>query len=835
MSLKKYRQKRDFQKTSEPRGKVSHDYEHLFIVQKHAASHLHYDFRLELNGVLLSWAIPKGPCLDPTVKRLAMHVEDHPVEYGSFEGIIPKGEYGGGTVMLWDKGFWKPLDKNPTNAYKEGHLRFELDAHKLQGRWDLFRFKDDKHWFLVKYKDEYAKPFVDYDVITSEPRSVLTEQTIEEIKENYERVWMQEGSTKATKKTKSKQPRRKPLVPLPNDLETAPFPESISPQLATLVNKAPEGDKWLHEIKFDGYRILAFIEDGKVTLKSRNHIDWTSDLVSLAKIIKKLAFKNVVFDGEVVLLDKKGKSNFQLLQNAIKAHQTADFLYYIFDILYYDRFDLKPLPLIQRKEILRNVLPEKHPTLIYSDYIINSGGSVFHHSCEMSLEGIISKKVDSTYETRRSKTWLKIKCLKRQEFVIGGYTNPQGSRSHFGSLYLGVFNEQDELEYVGNVGTGFTQESLKEIYAQLQEQAACKNPFNTTPPEARKAHWLKPILVAEVEFTQWTSDNHLRHPSFKGLRLDKQAKTVKREKTTSLRELKKETKKAYKSTVDFTITHPDKILYPEDKITKNDLLIYYDNVCDYILPFIENRPISLVRCPENYKECFFQRHFNTMTPRALKSINIENKGDIEPYIYLDNREGLMSLVQMGVLEIHPWGSLITSLETPDIIIIDLDPAPEVTWKDIVAAAFDIKAELAQLQLTSFVKTTGGKGLHVVIPIQPKYDWEVVKNFTHIFVMYLEKKKPTYYISKMIKAKRNGKIFVDYLRNQRGATAISAYSTRSRLHAPVSVPLGWDELTNRRSDTAFTIKTFPKRLQTLKEDPWGDFWKIEQSLPLDSLE
>lgn len=567
MSLKQYHKKRDFKKTREPRGKVSHDQGRLFIIQKHDARHLHYDFRLELNGVLLSWVIPKGPCYDPSVKRLAIHVEDHPVEYGAFEGIIPKGEYGGGTVMLWDRGIWKPLDENPTQAYQKGHLHFELEAHKLQGRWDLFRFKEDEHWFLVKYHDKYAKPLSDYDVTNAHPRSVLTKQTLTEIHDNYEQVWNEERSTKAPNCKVCKSSLSKTDVSLPEGLIPAPFPTKISPQLATLVDKAP-----------------------------------------------------------------------------------------------------------------------------------------------------------------------------------------------------------------------------------------------------------------------------LRHPSFKGLRLDKKAKEVKREQAVSVAKTIKETKitntairHANKTVkIDFTITHPEKIIYPEDKLSKQDLLEYYEAISDYILPFIKNRPLSLVRCPENYRECFFQRHFNKTTPKALKSI--KTKDDSEPYIYLDDKAGLLSLVQMGVLEIHPWGSTIDRLETPDIIILDLDPAPDVTWKAIVAACFDIKTELAQINLKSFIKTTGGKGLHIVVPVEPEYHWQDVKNFTHVFVEYLEKKNPTQYISKMTKAQRGGKIFIDYLRNQRSATAISAYSTRARIHAPVCVPLAWDELTNRRSDTAFTIKTLSKRLQALPQDPWHDFWKVQQSLP-----
>lgn len=842
MGLHDYRHKRDFKKTAEPRGKISPDKDHLFIIQKHAASHLHYDFRLELNGVLLSWALPKGPCLDPSVKRLAMQVEDHPVDYGSFEGIIPKGQYGGGTVLLWDKGVWYPLDENPTKAYKEGHLRFELDAHKLQGRWDLFRFKEDKHWFLVKKDDEYAKPLSRYNVIEKEPLSVVTEQSIEEIKENYEHVWTKEGEKKARKQI-FRQTQGSPQVLLPEDLAKAPFPSKLSPQLATLTDKAPKGDEWLHEIKWDGYRMISFIKGGEISLKSRNHLDWTAELMSLATMLKKLKFKNVVFDGEVVLLDEEGKSNFQLLQNAIMGKHSGDFIYYIFDILYYDQFDLRHLPLSKRKDILRSLLPEKHPNLIYNDHIIANGQKVFYHSCDLGLEGIISKKMDSVYEAGRSKTWLKVKCLKQQAFVIGAYSDPRGAREHFGSLLLGIYNDEGELDYVGNVGTGFTKSSLKEIYHELQHHKSRQNPFNTIPPRAGNAHWLKPVLVAEIEFTQWTESNHIRHPSFKGLRLDKKAKDIKREKITSLKDVKKEiirekkvennSKKASKSS-HFNITHPEKILYPEDSFTKQDLLEYYESVSDYILPFIKNRPLSLVRCPKHYSGCFFQRHYNKMTPKALKSIDIESKGECEPYVYLDDKEGLLSLVQMDVLEIHPWGSTIFKLETPDIIIFDLDPAPNVSWKAIVAGALDIKRELEQLHLQSFIKTTGGKGLHVFVPIEPVYVWDDVKQFTHVFVDYLEQKHPNKYISKMTKAKRVGKIFIDYLRNQRSATAVSAYSTRSRLHAPVSVPIDWSELSTRRTDTAFTIKTLPQRLMSLKQDPWHDFWNIKQSLPLSDL-
>jgi len=845
MSLKNYHKKRNFKKTPEPTGILSHNDGRLFIIQKHAASHLHYDFRLELKGVLLSWAVPKGPCYAAGVKRLAVHVEDHPLAYGSFEGIIPQGEYGGGTVMLWDQGIWQPLDENPAKAYESGHLRFELFAEKLQGRWDLIRFKDEKHWFLIKYDDPWAKS-ENYDITEEKPESVVSGLSILEIAERYKPVWTGSTTVKANtlakivKKTKV----RKTKIKLLDDLNKSPFPEAISPQLATLADKAPEGESWLHELKLDGYRILAFIEGNDITLKSRTNKNWTRDLVPVVDALKQLSVKKVIFDGEVVLLNKEGKSDFQLLQNTIKVQADAPYVYYIFDILYYDQYDLRKLPLIKRKEILEEVLANQDETLRYSTHIVNQGGEVFEQSCKLGLEGIISKQLDSPYLSKRSKSWLKIKCLKRQEFIIGGYSNPQGGRQHFGALYLGYYNFAGELEYAGNVGTGFTNTSLKDIFLKLMKNHCATSPFAKKIPASGTVNWVNPLLVGEVEFSQWTQEGHLRHPSFKGLRADKNPEDVIREQETSLKKVDKvkattltKTKKSaammHKSS--FLITHPEKIVYGEDKFTKEDVLIYYEAVCAYILPYLINRPLSLFRCPDNYEHCFFQRHYTASTPKALKPIKIQTKEDVEDYIYLKDKEGLLSLVQMGVLEIHPWGSQIKNLDCPDMIIIDLDPAPDVTWQDIVDAALEIKHHLEQFNLTSFVKTTGGKGLHVVIPIKPEYDWEEIKHFTHVFVLFVEKLRPERYISKMTKAKRGGKIFVDYLRNLRGATAISAYSTRARIHAPVSAPVYWDELTANKRDTEFNIKTLPPRLASLKDDPWGDFWTVKQSLNLKDLE
>jgi bifunctional non-homologous end joining protein LigD len=517
MSLKIYNAKRNFKKTPEPAGKTqrkktSHN---LFVIQKHAASHLHYDFRLELNGVLLSWAVPKGPCLDPNVKRLAMHVEDHPVKYGSFEGIIPKGEYGGGTVMLWDKGKWYCEEENPAQAYKQGKLTFTLEAEKLHGRWKLFRInKDDKTWLLVKAKDEYARPLKKYDITVKESNSFLTQKSIDEIADNYTKRWGKKGAVKVKKKS---------TVTLPK----AKFPKKIMPELATLVSEPPTGKNWIHEIKYDGYRLLALINGKSIKLMTRNSNDWTHKFKTIEQAIAKQKFKNIILDGEVVVLDEKAKSDFQLLQNTLK-EGGRPFVYYIFDILYYDQNDLTSLPLIERKKMLQQLLPKvKTGILRYSEHIVGDGLKVFKHAAKLGLEGIVSKAADSPYQQKRTDQWLKTKCIKRQEFVIGGIMAPRpGKRKLIRSLMLGTFNNKKQLVYHGNVGTGFTEASVKEIHKLLSRYQTTKMPFSTTPPASKDAVWLKPIVIAEVEFTEWTKDNILRHPSFKGIRGDKSAKKI---------------------------------------------------------------------------------------------------------------------------------------------------------------------------------------------------------------------------------------------------------------------------------------------------------------------
>jgi bifunctional non-homologous end joining protein LigD len=542
MSLKTYQAKRDFKKTSEPSGKKTiKTTKNLFIIQKHAASHLHYDFRLELNSVLLSWAVPKGPCLDPTVKRLAMHVEDHPVAYGSFEGIIPKGQYGGGTVMLWDKGKWFCEDEDPAKSYRDGKLTFTLKAKKLNGKWKLFRInKDDKTWLLVKVADEYAQPLKKFDITVAEPNSVISKKSIDDIAESYSKVWGKQGATKVTKpKAANKKAPKDEII-----LKKTAFPRQVFPQLATLVDKPPQGPEWIHETKFDGYRLLTLKNNHKIALMTRNNNNWTSKFKSIEQAVAKLNIDKVVLDGEVVVLDKNLKSDFQFLQNAIHGGGKT-FVYYIFDILYYEDYDVTSLPLLKRKAILRNIIPNnKRSILRYSEHSTLAGDKLFKRSCKLGQEGIISKDVNSPYVQKRSQFWLKTKCHKRQEFIIAGLMPPRpGKRELFSSLMLGSFNKKGELVYHGNVGTGFTNASIREIYQLLKKYQTDNMAFSKRPPASKNAIWLKPIVVGEVEFTEWTDNSTLRHPSFKGIREDKRASTVTKEFPTKEKSAKRKSAK----------------------------------------------------------------------------------------------------------------------------------------------------------------------------------------------------------------------------------------------------------------------------------------------------
>jgi bifunctional non-homologous end joining protein LigD len=873
MSLTEYHHKRDFRKTPEPRGKQGrkHARDLAFVIQKHAASRLHYDFRLEWDGTLKSWAVPKGPSLDPKNKQLAVQVEDHPLSYGDFEGIIPQGEYGGGTVMLWDRGIWEPIG-DAGEGFKSGKLKFILHGEKLQGHWTLVRMRgragdDGKNWLLIKERDDEARPESEYSVTEDLDRSVSTERSLEEIANAEDRIWKSNRKSATSKsaspvatKVRRKASKKTPQEPLDLDLanlagaKKSRLPETLAPQLATLSAKAPAGENWVHEMKFDGYRILAFLDQGKVKLETRNGNDWTRKFKHVVNALKDLPVRSAVLDGEVVVLKPDGTPDFQRLQNVLKSGEQSELIYYVFDLPYCEGFDLRSCTLLDRKQILgkimRRLSPDNLGTLRYSEHLTGDGPEVLKSACEHHLEGIVSKQADSTYSSSRSQAWLKTKCLQRQEFVIGGYTRPGGERKGFGSLILGYHDRQGELVYCGRVGTGFTAQSLKQLSALLKKKVVDACPFASAPREAKRelGSWVQPDLVAEVEFTEWTSDGSLRHPSFKGLREDKPAREITREeaqmpeKDSSSSSKQHETgrQKASKAPVSdseeenvvagISLTHPHRVIYPEIELTKQELATYYADIADWILPHVVDRPLSLVRCPRGQGEkCFYQKHFDDELPEGLIQFPIREKRATENYVVIKSLPGLIWLVQIGVLEIHPWGSKIDAIERPDQVIFDLDPGEGVTWEQIVQGARDVKSRLEDLGLESFLRTSGGKGLHICVPLVRRRDWEETKDFTHALASAMMRDDPARYIDTLSKQKRKGRIFVDYLRNGRGATAIASYSTRARKGAPVATPVRWDELNADLKPNQYTVHNVRQRLAALKDDPWRGYFDVRQSI------
>ncbi|WP_437202889.1 DNA ligase D [Planctomicrobium sp. SH664] len=876
MNLTSYRKKRNFRKTPEPktgRG-VAPKGRLLYVIQKHAASHLHYDFRLELGGTLKSWAVPKGPSLDPEHKQLAVHVEDHPVSYGDFEGTIPQGEYGGGTVMVWDQGAWEPHG-DPEEGYRKGHLSFTLRGTKLTGDWSLVAMhgkagENRKNWLLIKKKDDSARPKKEYNILEAEPDSVLTHRGLEEISQDSGRVWKSSRVRAKTGDTpprpapvKTKGTRNKGAVPFPGELKESvkrKQPQALRPQLATLVSSAPSGDDWLHEMKFDGYRLLAFLSGNKVQLITRNGNDWTNQFPSVREALRQLDLKEGILDGEVVLLRENGVPDFQRLQNAIKSGRAEDFHYYVFDLPYCEGYDLRKVPLVERKRLLEQIITRQFPdndgAIRYSEHLLGQGAEFATQSCLHDLEGIVSKRVDSPYESGRTRTWVKTKCHRRQEFVIGGFTRPQGSRSGFGALLLGYF-ENGKLRYCGRVGTGFTQQSLKDLEKRLSAHRTRQCPFTTRPPASRDVEsWVEPVLVAEVEFSEWTDEQQLRHPSFKGLRQDKPATAITKEEPQSIgtqRERPRARTEPGKRTGDsrmssntasrapvqvegVTITHPERIVYPSTEITKQDLAEFYSDISEWILPHVVGRPLSLVRCPGGQAEqCFYQKHFDGELPAGLRSIAIKEKSKTEPYVMITKSKGLIALIQQGVLEFHPWGARGDQIERPDRIVFDLDPGEGTEWKQIVEGVKEVRSRLESLKLTSFLRTSGGKGLHVVVPLVRRSSWEDAKEFARLLASSMAQDSPRLYTAEMSKARRKGRIFVDYLRNGRGATAIASYSTRARPGAPVATPLRWDELVESLRPDAYTVLNLRQRLASLKSDPWEGFFELRQSLTRQMLE
>lgn len=820
--LDEYERKRNFTKTTEPRGGFAKNAGGIFTVQKHAARTLHYDLRLELDGVLKSWAIPKGPSLNPEDKRLAVHVEDHPLEYASFEGIIPKGEYGGGTVMLWDQGFWFPIG-NPHEGISKGALKFILCGKKLKGKWALVKLKESEEgkdeWLLVKEHDEVEVR----EITEEEPLSAATGRSIKEIAEAKEAVW-----------TGDEVPKAEGLPGLPGvpGAEKKELPRLLKPELATLVDKPPPGDNWLHEIKYDGYRILSRVHEGVVELYTRNGNNWTGKFPSIAEAVKKIPLKEAWLDGEIVFLKEDGTTSFDGIQDALSAGTDKDLTYFIFDISFFNGYSLVDAPLSFRKELVKALLEsaEGKEPVRFSSHVEGRGAEFFESACGYRVEGIISKRRDSKYREGRSSAWLKMKCHKRQEFVIGGYTEPGGTRKGFGALLTGVYDPEGRLIYTGRVGTGFNEKSLAEVWEKVKGLEVDKPLFSNPPTgiEAKGVHWVRPELVVEIEFSEWTTEGIIRHASFQGLRGDKPPREVVRERPESLTEA---ATPQTKERVKIKLTNPDKIYYPDKGITKKDLVDYYEMVSELMLPHLAGRPLTLVRCPEGYdKECFFQKHSEQTMPKELRRIDIkENEGGIETYLIADDIKGLLGLVQMGVLEIHTWGSRAEALEFPDKIVFDIDPDPSLPWERLVESAILLREVLREIGLESFPKTTGGKGMHIVIPLLPERDWEEVKAFTKAVAEYIAKGLPERFTSMMTKSRRTGKIFIDYMRNIRGATAIEAYSTRAKAKAPVAAPISWEELLSGVRSDAFTVENMEERIIGLTKDPWEGYFKLRQSI------
>ncbi|MBZ3695420.1 MULTISPECIES: DNA ligase D [Phyllobacterium] len=835
--LETYRQKRDFAKTREPKGSKARKSGNSFVIQKHDATRLHYDLRLEMDGVMKSWAITRGPSLMPSEKRLAVHVEDHPIEYNTFEGTIPKGEYGGGTVIIWDKGYWTPVD-DAAKGYRKGHLEFELHGEKLHGRWHLVRMQrrpkeKRENWLLIKSDDDAARKGGEPDILEERPESVKSGREIDDVAGQAPGWSSKTGKiNKKKKETISKKPRKSKIENIDldpsklNGAKTGSLPRFVVPALATLSQKPPVGDQWIHEIKFDGYRLQAHIQAGNVKLFTRSGLDWTAKFgKQLTAAFQALPIGNALIDGELIVETASGASDFSALQVALSNGETDHFRFYAFDLLYLDGYNIKSVPLIGRKALLQRIIGVDAGLINYSDHFDEAGHLVLSHACRLSLEGIVSKLRDAPYPSGRGKTWIKSKCSLRQEFVIAGFTSSSTSRKAIGSLVLGVY-AKGKLQHVGRVGTGFTTRLAEELFRQLSGLRIDKSPFaeRLDALESRNLRFIRPVLVADVEFRGWTADGSLRHASFRGLREDKRAKDVVRETPKMYG-----TSKQPKRTV--TLTHPDRIYWPDAGVTKEGLADYYTEVWRYIEPFVVGRPLALLRGPSGTdSQLFFQKHAWKGLNEHIDLIKDPKEKSGEPLISINDLDGLIALVQSAVLEIHPWGSTVKDWEHPDMIVMDLDPGPEVEWQAVIDAALETKTRLEQFGLAPFVKTSGGKGLHVVAPLLPKATWPAVKTFTKAVAEAMATDAPDRYVATVTKSKRQGKILIDYLRNQRGATAVAPYSTRARSGAPVSMPLDWGELDLSIGPAYFTVNNAVARIGALSSDPWQDFRKSAKPLP-----
>ena len=808
--LEEYSRKRNFERTAEPENSPGRSNGPLkFVVQHHLARRDHFDFRLEWGGVLLSWAVPKGPSLNPRDKRLAVRVEEHPLDYRNFEGTIPKGEYGGGTVMLWDEGVWEP-QTGVNGALNLGSLKFTLYGRRLKGKWALVRMKakedeKDNNWLLLKEKDEYARIS---GGISEFATSIRTGRTMEEIESG-----------------KNKKFTRNPF-------------EKTEVQLAKLVGKAPEGDNWLYEVKYDGYRILAFLEGNTVRLITRNGNDYTERFSEAASSLADWADgRAMVLDGEMTVTDDRGRTDFQALQNYMRHPEGKSLTYIVFDLLALDGEDYRERPLIERKKALEALMQDAPKNLHYSRHVAGRGIESFEAARRENLEGVVGKKADSVYSGTRNGDWVKLKCEKRQEFVIGGYTQTEKKADGVSSLLLGVY-EGEKLIYTGRAGTGMSARSETELAGRFSALKREASPF-ANPPRARaneKRTWLEPQLAAEIRFAEWTGEGLLRQASYKGLRTDKNPKTIRRETpgdeapSFAPSEDREQPMEEEKDLVieGIKITHPDKVLFEDPGITKADVVRYYERAAARMLPYVSNRLLSIVRCPRGVSQtCFFKKHPGPDSKGIIPLTVSGSDDETDEYFYIKNIFGLISEVQMGTLEFHTWGSCVNSLEKPDVMVFDLDPDVGMDLGQVRQGVKDVKSIIDQLSLTSYLKTSGGKGYHVVVPFQPSADWDRFHDFAKHIAEVMEQKWPDRYTSNIRKEKRKNRIFIDWIRNGRGATSIAPYSIRARKGAKVSMPVKWNELDTVAPDGVGMADAL-KRIED-GEDPWEGFFTGNQQL------
>ncbi|MET0946897.1 MAG: DNA ligase D [Pseudomonas sp.] len=846
-NLDDYNRMRDFSATSEPAAKRSakkaaKDHALQYCIQKHDASRLHYDFRLELDGALKSWAVPKGPSLDPKVKRLAVHVEDHPIDYATFEGSIPEGHYGAGDVIVWDRGVWIPQE-DPATAYAKGKLKFELQGEKLGGLWNLVRTHmpgKQEQWFLIKHQDSAAKPESDYDVVAAEPDSVLSDRTIVAKKSKAA------DKPKPIKKPARKVAEKKQSAQL-TGAHKAKLPDLIKPELATLVEKAPDGE-WSYEIKFDGYRIMARIDHGEVKLFTRNGHDWTHKLPKQAEALASLQLESAWLDGEMVVANEQGVPDFQALQNAFDSGRSGNILYYLFDMPYLNGVDLREVPVEERRVALATVLkPNEEPLLRFSDAFAEEPDALLNSACQMRMEGLIGKRLGSPYVSRRSSDWIKLKCKHRQEFVVVGYTDPKGSRNAFGALLLGLHDrDSGELRYAGKVGTGFNETTLKSIYEQLKPLQARK-PSVANPPtgfDAKGVHWLKPVLLAEIAFAEMTKEGSVRHAVFHGLRDDKPAEDITEERPKVVKKSaaekpatrqKKVSEKAAPAPSQLglgegkvRITHPDRVIDASSGTTKVQLAEYYARVAEWILPELKDRPVALVRAPDGIAgELFFQKNAERLAIPGITTLDKELTG--QPIMIINSAEALIGAVQMSTVELHTWNATSDNLDKPDRFVLDLDPDPALPWKSMVEATQLTLSVLDELGLKAFLKTSGGKGIHLVVPLTRKLGWDEVKDFSHAIVSHMAKLLPERFSAVSGPKNRVGRIFIDYLRNGLGATTICAYAARTREGLPVSVPIFREEVAGLKGGNQWNVHNVHERLAEVGDKPWADLKKTKQTI------